>query len=85
MSNDQMEWLMSTIGLGDAPVKKFSVEYIVKGGGYSFTTLSASTIPEVLDMTLDHNTHDEDIAVVCIEPVEKGVQKQFHLLNYTRI
>jgi hypothetical protein len=85
MSQEQLKWLMTTIGLGDAPVKRFNVEYIVDGGGYSFTAMSASTLSELIDMSLDHNTHGKDIAIMVFDPIEKGVKKEFHLLNYSRI
>jgi hypothetical protein len=82
---DQMKWLISTIGLGDAPVKRFSVEYLVIGGGYSATTMSASTLSELVEMTLEHNTHKKDIVLMTLDPVEKGVKKSFHLMNHARI
>lgn len=85
MSEEQMKWLMSTIGLGEVPVKRFSVEYLVSGGGYSSTIINASTLSELIDMTIEHNTHNQEIAIIVLDRLEKGVKKQFHLLNYTRI
>lgn len=84
MADDQMKWLLNTIGLGGLPVKNYDVEYLTSCGGYAFTCIGSSTISELLDSILERNSHKGDIALIVFGPKEQGVKKPFQLMNSQR-
>lgn len=82
---EQVKYLMSTIGLTDAPVSRFHVEYVAKGGGYSMSQMSASTLSEVAEMTIEDKKHKGNIVIIHVDPIENNIQKKLALKNHPRV
>ena len=84
MADDQMTWLLNTIGIGGMPVKQYDVEYLTSCGGYAFTSIGGSNTLELLEAILERNSHTGNIALIVFGPKEKGVKKPFQLMNSQR-
>lgn len=84
MADNQMTWLLNTIGLGGMPVQNYDVEYLTSCGGYAFTSVGGSTTLELLEAILERNSHKGEIALIVFGPKEQGIKKPFQLMNSQR-
>jgi len=82
---DCATWLVNKLGIpGNQQPTKFNVEYIVKGGKYIGTSMTALNLSGVIEKVFE-DSRKEDVGRMVIKPVVLNEVNRFELLNSDRI
>ncbi len=81
---DIASWLVNKLGVPNQQPIKFNVEYIIKGGKYIGTSMTASTLSEIIEKVFI-DSKKEDVGRMVIKPVVLNEVCKFQLLGSDRI